>query len=189
MFGYTGRGTANSLSGRRGFDGRVRAGSPVNNAKLHVQFRGWRRRAVKENGASTWKSMAMMSCSNTVLEKTHCGLRAVSYTGDFSDAVVIDANGRRIPWTELQRSGTEEGAIRSESPGRRCLNVVDRNGEAGWVRAWNAPSRRMRICAADGNSGCSSGLDPRLTSRHGAGRTEDEGHSNMAIVRGADSQP
>ena len=57
MFGYTGRGTANSLSGRGGLDGRVRAGSPVNNAKLHVQFRDWRRRAVKENGASTWKSV------------------------------------------------------------------------------------------------------------------------------------
>ena len=126
--------------------------------------------------------LAMMSCSNTVLGKTHGGLRAVSCTGDFLDAVVI-ANGRRIPWTELWRSGTEEGAVRC------CLNVVATSGEAGWLRAWNAPSRHLRKWAADGNSGYSSGLDPSLTWRHRADRTEDEGHSNVAIVRCADSQP
>ncbi len=35
-------------------------------------------------------------------------IEPVSHTGDFSDVVVIDANGRRIPWTEVSRVGTEE---------------------------------------------------------------------------------
>ena len=36
------------------------------------------------------------------------GIEPVSHTGDFSDVVVIDANGRRIAWTEVSRIGTEK---------------------------------------------------------------------------------
>ena len=58
--------------------------------------------------ASMSKSMAMMCFRNTVLEDIHSGIEPVSHTGDCSDVVVIDANGRRIPWTEVSRIGTEE---------------------------------------------------------------------------------
>ena len=42
----------------------------------------------------------MMCFRNTVIEDFHGGIAPVSHTGDFSDVVVIDANGRRIPWPE-----------------------------------------------------------------------------------------
>ena len=58
--------------------------------------------------ASMSKSMAMMCFRNTILEDFHGGIEPVSNSGDFSDVVVIDANGRRIPWTEVSRIGTEE---------------------------------------------------------------------------------
>lgn len=58
--------------------------------------------------ASISKSMAMTCFRNTILENIHAGIEPVSHSGDFSDVVVIDANGRRIPWTEVSRVGTEE---------------------------------------------------------------------------------
>ena len=54
------------------------------------------------------KSMAVMCVRNTVLEDIHGGIEPVSHTGDFSDVVVTDASGRRIPWTEVSRIGQEE---------------------------------------------------------------------------------
>lgn len=48
------------------------------------------------------KAMAVMCLRNLeVLEGTHRGIPPVSRTGDFSDVVVVDANGRRIPWPEV----------------------------------------------------------------------------------------
>ena len=58
--------------------------------------------------ASLSKSMAVMCVRNTVLEDIHGGIEPVSHTGDFSDVVVTDADGRRIPWTEVSRIGQEE---------------------------------------------------------------------------------
>ena len=47
------------------------------------------------------KIMAMMCVRNTKLEDIHAGVGPVSKTGDFSDVVVVDADGRKIPWTEV----------------------------------------------------------------------------------------
>ncbi len=47
--------------------------------------------------ANVAKAMAMIWVRNTVLEDIHGGLPVVSHTGDFSDVMVIDANGRQIP--------------------------------------------------------------------------------------------
>ena len=58
--------------------------------------------------ASISKSMAMMCVRNTMLDNIHAGIEPVSHTGDFSDVVVIDANGRRIPWPNVSRIGNEE---------------------------------------------------------------------------------
>ena len=58
--------------------------------------------------ASMSKSMAVMCVRNTVLEDIHGGTEPVSHTGDFSDLVVTDANGRRTPWTEVLRIGQDE---------------------------------------------------------------------------------
>ena len=37
------------------------------------------------------------------LETLHRGLSPITRTGDYSDVVVVDADGRRIPWPEVSR--------------------------------------------------------------------------------------
>ena len=69
--------------------------------------------------ATISKSMAMMCVRNTMIEDIHAGIEPVSHTGDFTDVVVIDANGRRIAWPEVSRIGTEE-------MGRLMRQVVNR---------------------------------------------------------------
>ena len=69
--------------------------------------------------ASISKSMAMMCVRNTMLEDIHAGIEPVSRTGDFTDVMVIDANGREIPWPEVSRIGDEE-------IGRLMRQVVNR---------------------------------------------------------------
>ena len=54
------------------------------------------------------KSMASMCVRNTMLEDIHSGIEPVTHTGDYSDVLVIDADGRRIPWPEVSRIGNEE---------------------------------------------------------------------------------
>jgi len=51
--------------------------------------------------ASLAKIMAMMCVRNTKLEDIHAGVVPVSKTGDYSDVMVVDADGRKIPWTEV----------------------------------------------------------------------------------------
>ena len=63
--------------------------------------------------------MAVMCVRNTLLEDIHAGIEPVSRTGDFSDVMVIDANGRQIPWPEVSRIGNEE-------MGRLMRQVVNR---------------------------------------------------------------
>ncbi len=46
------------------------------------------------------KIMAMMCVRNTKLENLHAGVVPVTRTGDYSDVVVVDAEGRKIPWVE-----------------------------------------------------------------------------------------
>lgn len=43
----------------------------------------------------------MMCVRNTKLENIHAGMVPVTKTGDYSDVVVIDAEGRGIPWPEV----------------------------------------------------------------------------------------
>ena len=47
--------------------------------------------------ASISNSMAVMCVRDTTLEDIHAGIEPVTHAGDFTDAVVIDSNGRRIP--------------------------------------------------------------------------------------------
>ena len=69
--------------------------------------------------ASISKSMAVMCVRNTMLEDIHAGIEPVTRTGDFTDVVVIDADGRRLPWPEVSRIGTDE-------MGRLMRQVVNR---------------------------------------------------------------
>lgn len=54
----------------------------------------------KRLAARLAKVMAMMCVRNTRLEDLHAGSVPVTRTGDYSDVVVLDADGRRIPWPE-----------------------------------------------------------------------------------------
>ena len=53
----------------------------------------------KRIAAKLAKTLAMLCVRNTALEGLHAGTTPVSKTGDYSDVVVIDAEGREIPWT------------------------------------------------------------------------------------------
>ena len=46
------------------------------------------------------KVMAMMCVRNTKLENLHAGVVPATKSGDYSDVVVLDAEGRKIPWAE-----------------------------------------------------------------------------------------
>ena len=52
--------------------------------------------------------MAVACVRNTQLETLHAGLKPVSQAGDGSDVVVVDASGRRIPWSEVSRINDDE---------------------------------------------------------------------------------
>ena len=54
------------------------------------------------------KGMAVMCFRNTPIEDFHDRTPPVSHTGDFSDVVVIDADGQRIPWPEVSHISQDE---------------------------------------------------------------------------------
>lgn len=64
--------------------------------------------AEKRIAARLAKIMAMLCVRNTHIENIHAGLTPVTHTGDWSDVTVVDANGRRIPWTEVSHISDDE---------------------------------------------------------------------------------
>jgi len=62
----------------------------------------------KRIAANLARIMAMLCVRNTQLEALHAGLTPVTRTGDYSDVVVLDADGRRIPWTDVSRIDEDE---------------------------------------------------------------------------------
>jgi len=62
----------------------------------------------KRIAAKLAKIMATLCVRNTQLETLHAGLTPITRTGDYSDVFVLDANGRRIPWTEVSRIDEDE---------------------------------------------------------------------------------
>jgi hypothetical protein len=62
----------------------------------------------KRIAAKLARIMAMLCVRNTKLETLHSGLTPVTRTGDYSDVFVYDADGRRIPWSEVSRIDESE---------------------------------------------------------------------------------
>jgi hypothetical protein len=58
--------------------------------------------------ASLVKIMAMLCVRNSRLEDLHAGQVPVTHTGDYSDVVVVDADGRRTPWPDVSRFNDDE---------------------------------------------------------------------------------
>lgn len=62
----------------------------------------------KRIAAKLAKIMAMLCVRHTQLEALHAGLTPITRTGDYTDVFVLDADGRRIPWTEVSRIDEDE---------------------------------------------------------------------------------
>lgn len=62
----------------------------------------------KRVAANLARIMAMLCVRNTQLETLHAGLSPVTRTGDYSDVFVTDADGRRIPWTDVSHIDEDE---------------------------------------------------------------------------------
>ena len=62
----------------------------------------------KRIAAKLAKIMAMLCVRNTHLETIHAGKTPITQTGDYSDVFVVDADGRRIPWTEFSHIDENE---------------------------------------------------------------------------------
>jgi len=64
--------------------------------------------AEKRIAAQLAKAMTIICVRNTLLEDLHAGPGPVTRTGDHSDVVVLDADGNRIPWSEVSRIDDDE---------------------------------------------------------------------------------
>jgi hypothetical protein len=62
----------------------------------------------KRMAADMAKIMAMICVRNTRLENLHAGIVPTSNTGDFSDVMVVDADGNKIPWNDVSHFDDNE---------------------------------------------------------------------------------
>jgi hypothetical protein len=62
----------------------------------------------KRMAAQIAKIMALICLRNTKLEDLHSGRVPTTKTGDFSDVMVVDANGNKIPWNKVSRCNNDE---------------------------------------------------------------------------------
>jgi len=67
-----------------------------------------KKEAEKRIAAKLAKTMAMLCVRNSHLETIHAGKTPVTRTGDGSDVTVVDADGNRIPWTEVSHISDDE---------------------------------------------------------------------------------
>ena len=52
--------------------------------------------------------LALVCVRQSMLKTLHRGATPITRTGDYSDVVVVDAEGRRIPWPEVSRFDENE---------------------------------------------------------------------------------
>ena len=106
------------------------------------------------------KLMALTCVRNTRLEDIHAGIVPVSRIGDYSDVVVVDADGRRIPWPRV--SHFDDDAMRDlmrqvvdrlytfhvkiDDPGFQAMLAFWRPA----IRAWDEPELDDDFMAAIG---------------------------------------
>lgn len=86
------------------------------------------------------KVIAMMCVRNSKLEDIHAGRVPITKTGDYSDVVVLDAEGRRIPWTEVSHIDDAQMRDLMKDIVNRLYTFQMRSGEPecqGWVDRWS----------------------------------------------------
>jgi len=64
--------------------------------------------AEKRIAAKLAKTMAMLCVRNTQIETIHAGKTPVTRTGDWSDVTVVDADGDRMPWTDVSHISDDQ---------------------------------------------------------------------------------
>lgn len=93
----------------------------------------------KQNVARLAKVMALMCVRNTGLENIHAGRSPISETGDYSDVFVHDAQGRKIPWTDVSHIDDDEmKALMKEVVNHlyTFLLHIDGPGLQAWMARW-----------------------------------------------------
>lgn len=95
----------------------------------------------KRIAARLAKVMAMMCVRNTKLEDIHAGVVPVTKTGDYSDVVVVDADGREIPWAEVSHIDDAQMRELMKEIVNRLYTFHMRIGDPeyqAWVDRWAA---------------------------------------------------
>lgn len=97
----------------------------------------------------------MLCVRNTQLETLHAGLGPITRTGDYSDVFVVDADGTRIPWTEVSRIDDAEMRVLMQEIVNRLytfhLEADDRKLRAtierwmGAAETWDEPEIGHRM--------------------------------------------
>ena len=64
--------------------------------------------AEKRIAAKLAKAMAILCVRNSRLEDLHAGVVPITKTGDWSDVLVLDADGNRISWRDVSRIDDDE---------------------------------------------------------------------------------
>ncbi len=85
------------------------------------------------------KVMAMMCVRNTKLEDIHAGLVPVTKTGDYSDVVVVDAEGRKIPWPEVSHIDDDQMRALMKDIVNRLYTFqirIDDPAFQSWIDRW-----------------------------------------------------
>ena len=96
------------------------------------------------------KAIVAYAFRNGPLENTHTGIAPVSHTDDFSDVVVVDAAGNKIPWNKASRISQTEMQAVMQTAVNRVYAVLAHDGDAEfekdvlahalqYTRAWDEP--------------------------------------------------
>ena len=99
------------------------------------------------------KTMAMMCVRNTMIEDIHAGLTPVTRTGDYSDVMVIDADGRKIPWPEVSHFGDDTMRDLMKQVVNRLYTFQLLAGDPGfqnWMARWETVARKWDEPDLDG---------------------------------------
>ncbi|CAA7619555.1 conserved hypothetical protein [Magnetospirillum sp. SS-4] len=91
------------------------------------------------------KVVAMMCVRNTKLEDIHAGVISVTKTGDYSDVVVLDAEGRKIPWPEVSHIDDVQMRELMKDIVNRLYTFQMRLDDPefqAWVDRWDVVSRK-----------------------------------------------
>lgn len=99
------------------------------------------------------KAIVAYSFRNGPIEDIHAGRGLVSNTGDFSDVVVVDAAGNKIPWNKVSRISQEEMKELMQTAVNRVYAVLSHKGDDGfqknvvefaltYTRKWDEPSTK-----------------------------------------------